>query len=105
MVSYKALNTATESIPYNTCNRRGNAYGGERAANLKRTITNAGNTVRDNEVAQRSATIKCPITNAMLILPALIGMQDKTVKTIKTCKSFVKHIIYLFLTSSMRHPN
>ena len=63
MVSYKALNTVAESIPFNTCNRRGNAYGGERAANLKRTITNAGNTVRDNEVAQRSATIKCPITS------------------------------------------
>lgn len=36
---------------------------------------------------------KSSTVTAMLILLALIGMQDKTVKTIKTSKSFVKHII------------
>ena len=39
---------------------------------------------------------KSSTVTVMLILPALIGMQDKTIKTIKTCESFVKHIIYLF---------
>ena len=63
MVSYKALNTILESIPFNTCNRRGNAYGGERAANLKRTITNAGNAVRNDNIKQRTQPLNADSAN------------------------------------------
>ena len=63
MVSYNALNTATESTPSNTCNRRGNVYGGERTAATESTTSNTCNRRGNVYGGERTASFENIISN------------------------------------------
>ena len=58
MVSYKALNTDVESILSNTCNRRGNVYGGERTAPRESMTSNTCNRRGNVYGGERAATFE-----------------------------------------------